>query len=36
VILPMDTIGDVDNDVVELLDRRRWTTCVGLANAGFA
>jgi putative transposase len=45
VIGPMDTIGDVDNAVIEafcgrmqteLLDRRRWTTRVELANAAFA
>ena len=45
VIGPMDTIGDADNAVIEvfcgrmqteLLDRRRWTTHVELANAGFA
>ena len=41
----MDIVGNVDNAVVEafcgrmqteLLDRRRWTTCVELANAIFA
>jgi putative transposase len=45
VIGPMDTIGDADNAVIEafcgrmqteLLDRRRWTTRVELANAAFA
>lgn len=42
---PMDTIGDTDNAVIEpfcgrmqteLLDRRRWTTHVELANAALA
>jgi hypothetical protein len=45
VIGPMDTIGDADNAVIEvswgriqteLLGRRRWATCVELANAAIA
>jgi putative transposase len=45
VIGPMDTFDDADNAVIEafwgrmqteLLDRRRWTTRVELANAIFA